>query len=302
MATHWQYYMQASCPSAQAAGNGSVGNGSSEGPEKVVIAGAGIIGCATAYYLSKLGVPATVVEKGEVACASSGKAGGFLALDWNDGGPVGPLARLSYSLHKTLASELGQDTGYREVRTFSVAASAKPGELFKYHTAATLKFGRLQNLPKAFAHEGVGPSMVVACGEMFFIPVWMHCSVMISEHCCCILLNRCIFLQSGRKHPWERMASPLGSTGMCSRSRCALACLSARATALISAASVQQGHSTLSCSPLELAQGSASHTLRGLRWMHISNVCNELPKQLDTPSSSRRWQQRAPQPRCTRRS
>ena len=49
-------------------------------------------------------------------------------MDWCDGGPVGPLARLSYSLHKTLASELGQDTGYREVRTFSVAASAKPGD------------------------------------------------------------------------------------------------------------------------------------------------------------------------------
>ena len=54
--------------------------------------------------------------------------GGFLAMDWCDGGPVGPLARLSYSLHKTLASELGQDTGYREVRTYSVAASAKPGD------------------------------------------------------------------------------------------------------------------------------------------------------------------------------
>ena len=49
-------------------------------------------------------------------------------MDWCDGGPVGPLARLSYSLHKSLASELGQDTGYREVRTFSVAASAKPGD------------------------------------------------------------------------------------------------------------------------------------------------------------------------------
>lgn len=166
MATHWQYYMQASCPSAQAAGNGSVGNGSSEGPEKVVIAGAGIIGCATAYYLSKLGVPATVVEKGEVACASSGKAGGFLALDWNDGGPVGPLARLSYSLHKTLASELGQDTGYREVRTFSVAASAKPGELFEYYTAATLKLEGCKISQRPLLMKALGPvwwSPMVRC-------------------------------------------------------------------------------------------------------------------------------------------
>lgn len=58
---------------------------------------------------------------------ASGKAGGFLALDWNDSSAVGPLARLSYALHKELAQSLGQDTGYREVRTFSVAASAKPG-------------------------------------------------------------------------------------------------------------------------------------------------------------------------------
>lgn len=145
--------MRDSCPSAQAAGNGSIWNGSSGWPEKVVIAGAGIIGCATAYYLGKLGVPATVVEKGEVACASSGKAGGFLALDWNDGGPVGPLARLSYSLHKTLASELGQDTGYREVRTFSVAASAKPGELFPISHCCCSKFGRLQKPPKNLSSE-----------------------------------------------------------------------------------------------------------------------------------------------------
>lgn len=57
----------------------------------------------------------------------TGKAGGFLALDWNDSSPVGPLARLSYALHKELAKTLGEDTGYREVRTFSVTASAKPG-------------------------------------------------------------------------------------------------------------------------------------------------------------------------------
>ena len=31
------------------------GNGASHGPQNVVIAGGGIIGCATAYYLSKLG-------------------------------------------------------------------------------------------------------------------------------------------------------------------------------------------------------------------------------------------------------
>lgn len=59
----------------------------------MVICGGGIIGAATAYYLSQQGVAATVVEREALAAAASGKAGGFLALDWNDSSPVGPLAR-----------------------------------------------------------------------------------------------------------------------------------------------------------------------------------------------------------------
>lgn len=39
---------------------------------RVVICGAGIIGAATAYYLSQMGVAATVVEREAVACAASG--------------------------------------------------------------------------------------------------------------------------------------------------------------------------------------------------------------------------------------
>ena len=61
----------------QAAESGLAGNGATHGQESLVIAGGGIIGTATAYYLSRLGIAATVVEKGEVACASSGKAGEY---------------------------------------------------------------------------------------------------------------------------------------------------------------------------------------------------------------------------------
>lgn len=59
-----------------------------------MICGGGIIGAATAFYLAEQhGVAATVVERQALAAAASGKAGGFLALDWNDSSPVGPLAR-----------------------------------------------------------------------------------------------------------------------------------------------------------------------------------------------------------------
>ena len=97
--------------------------------KKVVICGGGIIGCSIAYYLTLLNeeLDVSVIERASVACHSSGKAGGFLALDWNDRSPVGPLARASYALHKELSQTLKNDTGidiqYRELDTYSLSAA-----------------------------------------------------------------------------------------------------------------------------------------------------------------------------------
>ena len=55
---------------------------------RVVICGSGVIGACTAYFLSRRGIDVTVVERTEVAAAASGKAGGFLALDWCSGSPL----------------------------------------------------------------------------------------------------------------------------------------------------------------------------------------------------------------------
>jgi len=80
------------------------------------------MGASVAYFLARRGVTVTVVERSGVACAASGKSGGFLALDWCDGSPLGPLARASFALHAELASQLGTDYGYRRMDTFMVAA------------------------------------------------------------------------------------------------------------------------------------------------------------------------------------
>jgi glycine/D-amino acid oxidase-like deaminating enzyme len=99
---------------------------SSETP-RVVVCGAGVIGVSIAYHLALRGVAPTVVERSDVACAASGKSGGFLALDWCDGSPLGPLARASYRMHAELARGIGSDYGYREVTTLGVAARAGGG-------------------------------------------------------------------------------------------------------------------------------------------------------------------------------
>ena len=63
----------------------------------VVICGGGVIGASVAYFLGRRGVRATVIERTGLACAASGKSGGFLALDWCDGTPLQSLARRSFA-------------------------------------------------------------------------------------------------------------------------------------------------------------------------------------------------------------
>ncbi len=43
-----------------------------QAPQHAAVVGAGIIGSATAYYLSKRGVKVTLIERAGVACAASG--------------------------------------------------------------------------------------------------------------------------------------------------------------------------------------------------------------------------------------
>jgi glycine/D-amino acid oxidase-like deaminating enzyme len=94
------------------------------------------MGAATAYFLARRGVAVTVVERSGIACAASGKSGGFLALDWCDDSPLGPLARASFALHTELAGKLGVDYGYRRVDTFMLAARERGGLAGGHRVAA----------------------------------------------------------------------------------------------------------------------------------------------------------------------
>src|SRR5687768_8398868 len=85
---------------------------------RVLICGGGVIGACTAYFLARRGVDVIVVERTEVACAASGKAGGFLALDWCTGSPLDALARRSFALHAELAAQLDDDWSYRRMNAY----------------------------------------------------------------------------------------------------------------------------------------------------------------------------------------
>lgn len=91
-------------------------------PERVVIAGAGVTGLSTAFYLlEKYGIRSTLVDRsGSIAPGASGKAAGFLAKDWNDGTPTEQLTHRSFRLHQQLADKFGAtDIQYRRVTCIS---------------------------------------------------------------------------------------------------------------------------------------------------------------------------------------
>jgi glycine/D-amino acid oxidase-like deaminating enzyme len=89
---------------------------------RVLVCGGGVIGASIAYFLGCRGVSAAVIERTAVACAASGKAGGFLARDWCDGSALAPLAKRSFALHQELAAKLGDDCGYRRLDTYGGTA------------------------------------------------------------------------------------------------------------------------------------------------------------------------------------
>lgn len=119
---------------------------------RVIVCGAGAVGACTAYYLAQRGARPLVVDRVRPAAAASGRAAGFLALDWNVGTPLDELARRSFALHRGLAAELGEErVGYRPMDALMTAA-ADEGDLERYRRLPNP--GWLDG--NVVAHEAIG--------------------------------------------------------------------------------------------------------------------------------------------------
>jgi glycine/D-amino acid oxidase-like deaminating enzyme len=98
---------------------------------KVAVIGGGIHGASIAYYLStRFSISSIVVEQTSVACAASGKAGGFLARTRGHG-PTVELHEKSFELHRELAATLKLES-YRSVKTLSIDGSSKGSNIPKW--------------------------------------------------------------------------------------------------------------------------------------------------------------------------
>ncbi len=81
----------------------------------VIIVGGGVIGCAIAYFLRKLHVDVTLLERGEIGGQASGAAAGLLApLGPLPGpGPFADLVLAGFSCLSSLIPELEESSGIR---------------------------------------------------------------------------------------------------------------------------------------------------------------------------------------------
>lgn len=94
--------------------------------QRVVVVGAGVVGCASAYYLAKAGCRVTVVERGELCGEASWASAGMIsqAIPAND--PLGRFHALGSQMFPELAAEIseltGVDASYRRNGGFRLCA------------------------------------------------------------------------------------------------------------------------------------------------------------------------------------
>ena len=77
----------------------------------VIIVGAGVIGCAIAYLLSKEGMKVVIVDKDSLGDHASGTAPGLLSrFSLAREGVIPSLARKSFQMHKELYQQLKEES------------------------------------------------------------------------------------------------------------------------------------------------------------------------------------------------
>jgi glycine/D-amino acid oxidase-like deaminating enzyme len=94
-------------------------------PIRICIIGGGIIGASIGFHLSEAGCSnITIVERTNIACGASGRAGGFLAKNWRSGAE-GKFSESSFIAHSELAerlkNEFSIDVMYRRLKTFNLS-------------------------------------------------------------------------------------------------------------------------------------------------------------------------------------
>ena len=90
---------------------------------EVVIIGAGVIGCSTAYHLAKIGIKDVVVlEMEQVGSGSSSRSASMLSVQFGRDPLLARMAQYSYKRYMDFETEFGSPIGFHKTGWLSVAA------------------------------------------------------------------------------------------------------------------------------------------------------------------------------------
>jgi glycine/D-amino acid oxidase-like deaminating enzyme len=94
---------------------------------RVVVIGAGVVGAACAYFLSRAGYDVTLVDRGPVAGGTTSRGEGNILVSDKEPGSELSLALWSGALWREIGSDLGDDALERESKGGVVVAMSEPG-------------------------------------------------------------------------------------------------------------------------------------------------------------------------------
>ena len=98
----------------------------------IVIIGAGVSGCSTAYHLTKMGITdVAVVEMEQVGSGSSSKSASMLSLQYCYNPLVTQMALYSYKRYMAFEEEFGVSTDFKKIGWLNIATSEKAQELLE---------------------------------------------------------------------------------------------------------------------------------------------------------------------------
>jgi glycine/D-amino acid oxidase-like deaminating enzyme len=107
----------------------------------VVVVGAGIVGAATTYFLTRSGVSARLVDASAPAAGATGAADGAVSVGSKRPGPMMDMARAGLALYRELAEEGLFRGAFQSRPTFLVAKSQSEADVLSVHREALTAAG-----------------------------------------------------------------------------------------------------------------------------------------------------------------
>ena len=124
------------------------------GSANVIVIGGGIVGCSIAYHLTQLGVSDVVLlERKKLTSGTTWHAAGLVA-QLRASQNMTRLSRYSTELFAELAKHTGQETGYQQTGSMTLALHAERLEELKRQATMANAFGvHCELIDAAFVHE-----------------------------------------------------------------------------------------------------------------------------------------------------